>query len=553
MRTKILSLILLTTFLLLATVSATVTFTVNPSTLVFTQALNSAEITIKNIGNETATFTLPSNIQISDGTDVAAVILNKYTLSLDSGASSNISASVNPSDIDKLNVGVYTINADIKAINTTSGENSTQTLTFKVHKSYCEQGPLNLSTIEIKSVDESGSSSDSDWAWYPQDNITLAVQVKNNDDDNDRTVRVEWDIYDTNAKEFLDVGDDDTIDINTNEDETAEFTFEVPYDLAQGNYLLYVKAYDDDDGEAKICSVAKDNGKSALLGEEEGISLQIKRDSHDVRVTKTNIPELLSCGSTSDIGLWIANLGKSREDKIKVTLLKSVFSDEISREISKLDWDDKAEEVSFPISVPTDLKEGKYTLKFKIDYDYDKADDDYNHEETVSYNIEVKGNCVAEQKQVAALITAELEEGAVAEEGGQLAIKGTLKNTGTATTTYDLSAVDYDSWATLDRIDTRSVTLDAGKSKDFSLYFTIKDNVKGEQFFTIKAVSGTETKEQEVSVVVEAKANEAISGITGNAITEHLRENWFIWVIVVINIVLIIAIILVARRIVAAK
>lgn len=553
MRTKILSSILLTTFLLLATVSATVTFTVNPSTLVFTQATNSAEITLTNTGNETATFTLPSNIQISDGTDVATVILNKYTLSLDSGASSNLSASVNPSGIDKLDVGIYTINADIKAINTTSGENSTQTLTFSIHKSYCEKGPLNLSTIEIKSVDESGSSSDSDWTWYPQDNITLEVKVKNNDDDTDRTVRIEWDIYDTEAKEFLDIGDDDTLSIDSNEDETAEFTFEVPYDLARGsNYILYIKAYDDDDGEDKICSVAKDDGRSALLGEEEGISLEIKRDSHDVQVTKTNIPELLSCGSTSDIGLWVANLGRSREEKIKVTLLKSVFSEEISREISKLDWDDKAEEVSFPITVPKDLEEKEYKLNFKIESDYDKDKDEYAIEDTMSYTIEVKGNCVAEQKQAAALITAELDSDAIA--GEQLIIKGTLKNTGTATTTYDLSAVDYDSWATLDRIDTRSVTLDAGKSKDFSLYFTIKDNAKGEQFFTIKAVvSGTETTEQEVSVMVEQKETEVISGITGATITEHLRENWFIWVIVVINIVLIIAIILVARRIVAAK
>jgi len=535
-------------------VGATVTFTATPSTLTFTQATNSAEITITNTGNETASFTIPQDIKVSDGTSEAVITLDKYTFSLGNGTSTIISTSINPSDIDKLPLGVYSTNAEIKSENSAKTENSTQTLTFKVHKSYCEKGPLNLSVIEIRDVEESGSSSDDDWTWYPQDTITLGVKVKNNDDDNDRTVRVGWDIYDTSNDEFLDIGDEDTLDIDTNDEETVEFTFDVPYDLERGStYLLYVKAYDDDDGEDEICSVSNENMRSAAIGEEEGIPIEIQRERNDVQITKTNLPELLSCSSTTDVGLWISNLGRDREDKIKVTLLESVFSKEASREISKLDWDDKAEEISFPIAVQEDLQEGIYKLKFKIEYDYDQDDDKYGIFSTTEYSIEVKGNCIEKEKEKSASITAELGSDAIA--GQQLIIAGTIENKGKTETTYSLSATDYTSWATLDKIEPKTITLEAGKSKDFSIYFNVNEDAADEQLFKIKASYGGETTEQEVSVIVEGKkaASGGVSGITGATITEHLRENWFIWVIVVINIVLIIAIIVVARRIVASR
>ena len=157
----------------------------------FTQTTDIAKITLTNTGNETANFVIPSVISITDGDKEVLVTLDKYTFTLAAGQNEAISASVNPDSIDALDYGIYSVNLDIKATSNASDENVTKSITFRTKKSYCENGPVNNSVFEIRSIDESGSSSDDDWKWYPQDEITLTVKVKNNDDDNDRTARIE--------------------------------------------------------------------------------------------------------------------------------------------------------------------------------------------------------------------------------------------------------------------------------------------------------------------------------------------------------------------------
>ncbi len=547
METKFLSLILLTAILLSATASANVAFTTSTSSVVFTQAMDSVEFTVTNTGDETTDFTMPIGITLTDGTNNVAVTLDKFSFTLAEGESQIITASVNPEELDDLETGIYSTSVDIEAA---GSENLTKSMSFKAKKSYCELGPVNESLIDIRDVEESGSSESDDWTWRPQDEITLEVRVTNNDDD-DREFVVEWDIYDTEDEEFLDVGDDDEIDVDEDDSEWVEFTFDVPSELEQGGrYILYIKAYDDDDGEEEICTVVGDNGRSADLEDVEGIPLDIERERNEVIVSKTDIPDLLSCDSTTDIELWIANIGREREEEIKVTLLESVFGNEISREISNLDWDDDPERVSFPITIPKDLEEGSYSLKFKIEFEYDEDDDEYDDFVTDSFNIEVRGNCQVEE-DLDALITAVLDSGAV--EGNELVIKGTLKNTGEEKTDYVTSVMDHNSWATLDNIEPRILSLDAGESEEFFIYFTVDDDAAGEQFFTIRADFGDESEEQEVSVVIEESEDEETAPVTGNVIADSLRENWFIWLIVVINVILIVAIILVARRIVTSK
>lgn len=548
METKFLSLILLTAILLLATATASTGFTTSTTSIVFTQLIDAQDFTVTNTGNETLEFTLSTAIIFSDGTNQAPVTIDKYTFTLTEGASETVSVSVNSEDIDNLETGIYSHGLEVNAASTASNETLAKTINLKAKKSYCELGPVNDSIIRIRDVDESGSSESDDWTWRPQDRITLSIKIENNDRDNDREVRVEWDIYDKNEKEFLNVGDDDTIDVDEKDYEWVDFTFDVPSDLERGTgYVLYIKAFDDDDGEDEICTVIGNNGKSAGLVDEEGIPLKIERERNDVTISKTEIPDLLTCGSTAEVYLWIANIGREREDKIKVTLLDSVFGPETSREISKLDWDDRAEKVAFSIVIPKDLKEGNYPLKFKIDSEYDKDDDTYDTFITPSYTIEVRGNCQVEP-ELGALITAVLDSEAM--EGKELVIKGTLKNTGKERTTYLLSVSDHSSWASFDRIEPKTVILEEGKSEDFFIYLKVNDDSVGEQFFTIRTDFGEQNEEQEVSVLIEEGQ---ASPVTGSVIADNLRENWFIWLIVVINIILIVAIILVARRIVTAK
>ena len=70
--------------------------------------------------------------------------------------------------------------------------------------------------------------------------------------------------------------------------------------------------------------------------------------------------------------------------------------------------------------------------------------------------------------------------------------------------------------------------------------FKDKD-VEGDKEFTIKATYGEQVTEQKVALAIEKRA------VTQDLIINHLKENWFIYVIAAINIILIIAIIAVVR------
>ena len=105
----------------------------------------------------------------------------------------------------------------------------------------------------------------------------------------------------------------------------------------------------------------------------------------------------------------------------------------------------------------------------------------------------------------------------------------------------------------MDSIEPRSITLNPGESRDINLVLTVNKDAQGDNELTIRATSdGQVIAEQRISLLV-GKA----SGITGDAqlgpFVNHLRNNWFIYLIVLVNVVLIIAIILVIRSMVSPR
>ena len=107
-------------------------------------------------------------------------------------------------------------------------------------------------------------------------------------------------------------------------------------------------------------------------------------------------------------------------------------------------------------------------------------------------------------------------------------------------------------WSILDSIEPRSITLNPGESKDINIILTVNKDAQGSNELTIRATYDGQTSEQRVSLLV-GKA----SGITGDAqlgpFINHLSNNWFIYLIVLVNIVLIVAIILVIRSMVSPR
>ncbi|MBU0958013.1 MAG: putative S-layer protein [Nanoarchaeota archaeon] len=534
MRPNKIILTLMTAILAISLVYAA-TFTLSPTTVQFSDSQLSNNITLTNQNAPTlATFNFAiAPIIDTDGRQVTFQPISSATVN----STETITLQVDSAD-SNLEIGRYSTDL---IVTDTADANNTMSVIVNYQKSYCEDGPLNISNLYIKDMDESGSSSDDDWTWFPQDTITLNVEVRNaGDDDLDTTV--EWDIYDKTDNDFLDIGDNKDISVNDRDTEEVEFTFDVPHDLEKSSdrYVLYVKVFEEG-AEDSYCSSVNENGRSNQDTDEEGIPLEIDREKNDVRITNSNVPDVLSCGSSGEVDLYMSNIGRQREDKVRVTLESTDINDEIVRTITNLDEDDKAERISFPIEVPQDAEEGDYRLKFEIEFDYDKDDDTYSDTETVTLTdkIQVTGNCVSGKS---ASISAFLESDEVV-EGGEMIVTATVTNTGTTSTSYTFVTEGYDSWAEEKEVSERIFTLDAGDSKVVTMTFNLKEDSAGDHTFKIKVLYDNESTEQPVTVTV-SKAGSDLGGLG-----DLFEGNGFIWAIIIVNVILVLIIIIVIVRI----
>jgi len=535
MKTKLFILTLIALTLAISPVFAA-TFSASPTSIYMTHANDVESITLTN-SNSSKLLNL--NFAISTLTDGAGHQVTFNSISSIAGLNGSQSVDVKINTIDTgFDIGRYSTTLTVY-----ESSNSSNNMSIPIYftESYCEEGSINESLIYIKSVDESGSSTDDDWTWVPHDKITIEVDVKNTDDD-ERDAVVEWDLYDTEQNEFLDIGKDDDVSIDNGDTETVSFTFDVPYDLedSTNRYLLMIKVYEDGN-EEEICGVINEDGKSNIISDLEGIPIEIQRESREVRIIESDQPDVLSCGSSGEIDLKIANVGRSKEDKIKVVMQSSAIADEITRTIDKLDIDDKSETITFPLSVPTDAEEGDYRVEFKVYYDYDKDDDTYDRSFTYSLTdkIQVAGSCESGES---ASINAFLESQNVV-EGGEMTITATITNTGKSTTQYTFVSEGFESWAEEKQVSERIFTLDKGASKTVTMDYNLKDNSAGDHVFTLKVLYNGESIEQPLSVTIEK------SGISFGGLSDLFQGNSFLWVIIIINVVLVVIIILVIIRI----
>lgn len=542
MKEKLLLVFLLTAILMTVMVSAA-NFTVSKTTLELSKTVNSASFEVDNTGG-IVNVVVPDFPDINDdgniieiatsdsvGDDGIVPVRTKETIT--------VSYTSLPT---KLALGTLpNVKSDL-----TDGTH-TETLTLKFVSSFCKGGVKDSYTEDsktyeldasIRDIELTGFGDEKDNKWYLLDNVEIEFNVDNTGDEDIDDVMIEVCLYDeSKGKCIVDEGDmdlDDDFRLKDGDEKKVIVSYQVdPNDIDEaGTYILYVKAYSDDLGEENLCL-------------EDLETIEIVEDEF-VLLDNVIIPEIANCGETVEIKADAWNIGDDQQDDVYLIAYNKELGINEKVLIGDIDEWDK-EEVSFSFEIPKNAIKKTYLLELRVFDDHDDIfETEDNDEAKFTYSLKVEGNC-AEEK-TSASITASLESAAVA--GEKLAIKGTIKNTGTKETTYSLSVLGYSSWAELDSLDLKTVTLKAGESKDFRIYLNVKEDATGEQFFTINAAHDSGTTEQEVSVMIESAAG---AGITGAAITENLKQNWFIWVIVMINVILIIAIIAVARRIATTK
>lgn len=534
MKARFLSLLLFTAIVLASFVSA---FTVDKSTIELSKNMNSATFTVDNSGSI-------STVAISS---VGSITIGKNTIALAQTATSVPAGNITP-----VTISYTTLPSDLvlgifpKEITLTNGTQNTS-VTLNFNSEFCDAGCVNPATIDGKnyqldtfiddiSVEGFGPS---DTEWYPTDTITIDIKVENNGNEDISNIKVEACLYDNDKQKcILDAGDMNIptgkFRLNNDKDKTLTGTFELnPNDIEQvgDSYTLYVKAYSTTLTEAKLSSQ-----------DSEDITVV---DDSIVLLDKINVPETISCGSTIELTADAWNVGSDDLNDISLIAVNKDLG--INQEIAVGDLNslDK-KDISFELQIPQNAAAKTYILKLSV---YDENGDIFqtaDKEKDVTYNVNlILADCqpVTPPVTSGASISATLETAQVT-AGNDATIRATIKNTGTETTTYSIGVEGYEGFSTVQSVNPSTITIDAGKSQDVLITLKINNGILGEQIFTINALFDSQETKQQVSL------NVAQSGfsLTGSTIGASLRANWFIWIVVLINIILIIAIIIVAAR-----
>lgn len=558
MKSKLLLAVLLTTFLALTLVSAQVSvLTSTPS--VFTKTNTQTSFSVTNTGSDTVNIqiTLPSTID--DGRGHVLTISSSSQLAYSNLATNQNTGLINIiylGDTTNFKIGESSSNIIVRATSTLNSSNFTvQTIPLKFVNDFCKYGQ-NGSSITLSNIDLQNTDGD-DLEWNPTDHIKIKVEVENNGDDKVSGVYVEMGLIDSKGKNI--VNDlkglsDKKIEIGTLSDgksKTVEYTFQVPADFDEGTYSLVFKAYKSGK-EAAICSSYSSDLESSYFQSIDGV----RQTEEKKQVVVSNIqisPEgIVKCGEKVQITADITNIGDTDyENQVKVTLYNQALKID-TEQILRGDLNQgDSESVDFEFDIPADAQEKSYTLEFRTYYDFNSGDSyGITSNDKFLQTITVKGDCTksADTTKATVQINAELDpETPEAIAGKQVIVKAIIKNLATTDSVYSISVFGNSAWSSLVSIQPESLSLKAGESKQVSIVLNVDKEAEGDKEFTIKTSSGSSSTEQRVALTVTK------SSLPLSSVSEHLKKNWFIYVIILVNLVLIIAIIFVIRRMVSPR
>lgn len=514
-----------------------------PSTLSISNNFTQFSVSNSNL-TESVSLTIKTPINIADekgNTITVTPSESSFSLSNLSSKTINLSASAIPTGFS---LGQFSTPIIIYASSNVSNNVST---TLNYVKSYCTSGNTG-NALEITKITDEELDNDDSWKWSPLDNVEITVKVHNSYSD-DLDVVVEYGLYNPSTREFLDI-DSEEIDVSIDEGESEEvtITFAVPSDVDErSDYRFYIKAYDE--GNEKIRCVDVKDGEYFQ-------DLEISRDSRAVTIDNIRLDSTATCGDNLELKARISNIGKSDEEKVLVSLFNRELGINLVEVLDDLDNGDQ-ETVTFNFRVPTNATQKTYTLEFMTRYRYDDDNsgcsndedidcyddnnlDDLDKSFTTSFQV---SNCAVVSSKNAAIAAALQTSSDMIKEGKEVVIKASITNTGNEITSYVVDLEGEESFAVVQNINPLSVNLNPGETKDVLVTLKLNAQSSGEHLFTIKALFGDKEVRKQVALSVPESAS-SISNIISS-----IRGNWFIWAIVIVNIILIIAIIIVAVKV----
>lgn len=536
-----LSLLMLVMFMSLASAVTSTVFTITD--------VNAPTSVAEDVGSFTFTFNLTYTGTSEDmdiSFDDSTTSIGDISIPTATGMNGSIDESriITGTISNFLNQGGNTMDIRINA--TTTGTRDDET-TFSVSITnveefiFCEydegvsENPGELK-VTIKDITVTQGFGD-DEEWFLFDEVEVEVEVENKGDDDVDDISLEWGLYNEDSDEWaIEMDEEDEFNVKDGDEKKLIITFRVDdddFDLNldefDDDYTLFVRAtgeVDDDELNPETCK-------------SDSEPIQIITGDDFIILNDIDFPELVSCGTDVEITADIWNIGDGDQEDVFIMINNKELGIKEQIEIGDVDkFED--EKLVFNFQVPKGAEEKWYTLEFTI---YDEDNDVFENsnddlaEFTASFKVE--GSCVVEPQ---VMVTASLESGGRA--GEELIIKATITNTGSKLATYELNAVEYADWATLISVDPNTILVAAGESQDVLITFNANADVSGDKLFNIEVLSGDEVvAEQPVSVTIEKSG---ASFITGGIIS---GDNWYLWGIGALNIILVIVIILVAVKV----
>jgi hypothetical protein len=502
------------------------------------------DLKVNQVGSVNVTNTgniLLNSISVSASGPLNVSLVPSESFSLGPSESKAIQVQLDPS-LTTIPFGDHTFTLIAK-----SGDVQSPSLGLTLRNSFCKNGPIGTN-LSIRSVDfvEYGED-DTDWKLL--DHLKLDVEVENTGSDDVDDVIVELGLFDSKGENV--VGDldfvskdDEKIDlgrIRDGDEETATFEFTVPADLDTGSYKLAIKTYSDEVGESNLCADESD------LDARFYQNIRVEKEDDEGRFIAFDnirlVPSEATCEDPVALTADVYNIGDEDQDRVLVNLFNKALGIDINYEIrGGLDQGDKGK-VTFNFVIPKDALDKTYDLELSSEYDYKNGVYRVQSDESFKVPLKVVGCKVQPAVPVTtriASISATLESDAIA--GKDMIVKATIRNIGNASASFIVGAKNFESWAKLNNISERLLSLNAGDSKDVSFNFAVNNDAEGENSFVVEVIREDDrrTETREVGVTI-AKPSTRLSDI--------FKGNTLAWVIGLINVLLIIIIIIVAVRI----
>lgn len=366
-----------------------------------------------------------------------------------------------------------------------------------------EAGHLEITDFEIINR---GAGDDEEWEYL--DKIEIEVTIENTGDENINDVMVEIMIKDDSnnimTKKDMDISDDE-IDlgrIKDGDEEIAVFRInELPIDLDDGDYQIYIRAYEENNEENECVSTSNDFTSSDdtyfefQIVESDGATIIVKKDLEKIQA---------SCGDENvEVRFMVYNTGDSDEDKVLVILENSQLGIYEKTIIDNL-RDGKGKEAVFYISVPEEISRTLNDLKISTYYDYDDDEDELDEFIAYGESSEDEGDDFSIFLEILSCqaptptITANLES--LSELGTELTVKALITNNGEQND-FIISVSGFEAWADLVSVTPQTATVNKGEFQE--VIIKLMPKVAGTQSFKIQTIVDGEPHFQSISLNIK--------------------------------------------------